>query len=67
MALIIESQNHTEIFRRQGTSRGLQSNLLLTAGLTLKLQHVAQGLVQGTSERLQGRGLLGISWHLFQC
>lgn len=38
MSLIIERQNCTEIFRLQGTPEGLQSNLLLTAGLLLSGQ-----------------------------
>lgn len=38
MSLIIESQNCIEIFRWQGSPEGLQSNLLLTAGLLLSSQ-----------------------------
>lgn len=40
------SQNYMEIFKWQGALGGLQLVLLLRAELTLKLQHVAQGLTR---------------------
>lgn len=43
------------------------TNTLLAAGLTLKLDQVAQGLVQMTSEHPQGRRFPSLSEHLCQC
>lgn len=58
MPVTTESQNYMEIFRWQGTLGGLQLILLLRAELTLKLQHVAQGLTRQLLSVSNGGGCL---------